>query len=225
VTTAYTDLRARAAADDSVLGLVLFGSVARGMGTAHSDVDVFVVVGADRGGWVTSRTAELDTVVLTVDELAHREDRWQRYSYRGARVLFDRAGGRVGELVAAQGTLTAQETDAWSREYLDGYVNFAYRAAKSRRDGRDDLARLDEIELVSWFLWALFAMHGRVRPYNKYLRWELSTYPLPLPWTADELVATLTDRPAAMFGGLERIARARGFGDVLDGWDDLHLLR
>ncbi|GIE98784.1 hypothetical protein Ari01nite_62490 [Paractinoplanes rishiriensis] len=60
MTTAYTDLRARAAADDLVLGLVLFGSVARGMGTGHSDVDVFVVVGADRGGWVTSRSAELE---------------------------------------------------------------------------------------------------------------------------------------------------------------------
>lgn len=225
MTTAYTDLRARAAADDSVLGLVLFGSVARGMGTGHSDVDVFVVVGADRGGWVTSRSAELDTIVLTLDELANREDRWQRYAYRGARVLFDRAGGRVAELVAAQGTLTAQETDAWSREYLDGYVNFAYRAAKSRRDGRHDLARLDEIELVSWFLWALFAMHGRVRPYNKYLRWELAAYPLPLPWSADELVAALTDRPAGLFCVLEPIARAKGFGDVLDGWDDLDLLR
>jgi hypothetical protein len=96
-------------------------------------------------------------------------DRWQRYSYRGAKVLLDRLDGRIAELARRQATLSAAESNAWVREHLDGYINFIYRAAKSRRDGQHDLAALDEIEAAPWFLWTLFALYGRVRPYNKYL--------------------------------------------------------
>lgn len=196
------------------------------MATAHSDVDVHVIV-AERGGqWSrTSRTPELDTVVMSLTELADVSDRWQRYAYRGARVLLDRLDGRIAHLVHTQATLTPAESDAWVREQLDGYVNFIYRAAKNRRDGHDDLARLEEIEAAPWFLWTLFALYGRVRPYNKYLRWELDTYPLPAPWTADYLIPALTERPSMLFPDLEIVARANGFGDVLDAWDELDLVR
>ena len=64
----------------------------------------------------------------------------------------------------------------WVREQLDGYLNFVHRAVKSRRDGRPEAARLDEIEAGPWL-------------------------------------------PA-----LERVARERGFGEVLDEWD-LDLMR
>lgn len=224
--TPFEKLRARAEADPSVAGLVLTGSRARDMATAHSDVDVHVIV-AERGGqWSrTSRTPELDTVVMSLTELADVSDRWQRYAYRGARVLLDRLDGRIAHLVHRQATLTPAESDAWVREQLDGYVNFIYRAAKNRRDGHDDLARLEEIEAAPWFLWTLFALYGRVRPYNKYLRWELDTYPLPAPWTADYLIPALTERPSMLFPDLEIVARANGFSDVLDAWDELDLVR
>lgn len=224
--TPFEELRARAEADPSVAGLVLTGSRARDLTTEHSDVDVHVIV-AERGGqWSrTSRTPELDTVVMSLTELADVSDRWQRYAYRGARVLLDRLDGRIAHLVHTQATLTPAESDAWVREQLDGYVNFIYRAAKNRRDGHDDLARLEEIEAAPWFLWTLFALYGRVRPYNKYLRWELDTYPLPAPWTADYLIPALTQRPSMLFPDLEIVARTNGFGDVLDVWDELDLVR
>ena len=217
---AYATLVARATADPAVAGLILSGSQARDLGTAHSDFDVYVVV-AERGGqWAgTTRTAELDTVVLTLADLADVSDHWQRYSYRGARVLLDRLDGEIAALVRAQATLTPAETDAWVREYYDGYLNFVYRAAKSRRDGRDEPARLDELEAGPWLLWTLFALYGRVRPYNKFLRWELETHPLPAPWTADRLIAAVAERPSLLFADLAADARAKGFGDVLDEWD------
>jgi hypothetical protein len=196
------------------------------MATGHSDVDVLVIVSERGGRWsTTSRTPELDTIVMTLAELADVSDRWQRYAYRGARVLLDRLDGRIADLVHGQARLTPTESDAWVREQLDGYINFIYRAAKNRRDGRHDLARLEEIEAAPWFLWTLFALYGRVRPYNKYLRWELDTYPLPAPWTADHLIAALTERPSMLFPDLEAVARAKGFGDVLDAWDELDLVR
>ncbi|MDP9794830.1 putative nucleotidyltransferase [Catenuloplanes nepalensis] len=224
MTNRYEELLARAAADETVLGVILSGSRARGAATEHSDFDVYVVVGERDGAWRTSRTPELDTIVMSPADIADVSDEWQRYSYRGARVLLDRLDGHIAELVRRQATLSPAETDAWVREYLDGYLNFAYRAAKSRRDGRPEAADLDERESVAWFLWTLFALYGRVRPYNKFLRWELDTHPLPAPWTADHLIATLTERPSALLPELERAVRAKGFSDVIDEWD-LSLLR
>ncbi|GAA1897500.1 hypothetical protein [Asanoa iriomotensis] len=209
-------------ASPDVVGLILSGSQARGTAGAFSDHDVIAVV---RAGGGHPASGSLDLAVLTVDELADVSDRWQRYAYRGAVVLLDRLDGRIAALVAAQASLSPSEVDAFVREYLDGYVNFVYRAAKSRRDGHDDLARLEEIEAASWFLWTLFALYGRVRPYNKYLRWELSRYPLPSPWTADRLVVAMADRPSSLFPDLEVVARAGGFGDVLDAWPNLDLIR
>jgi hypothetical protein len=43
----------------------------------------------------------------------------------------------------------------------------------------------------------------------------------------DELVARadLADRPSRLFADLEPVVRARGFGDVLDEWAELDLVR
>ena len=225
MTSAYADLLARAHADPDVLGLILSGSQARGATTAHSDVDVYVIVPAHGGSWARSRGRDLDIAVLTVDDLADVSDRWQRYSYRDAVVLLDRLGGRIAELAERQATLTPAESAAMAPEELDGYLNLIYRAAKSRRDGHPDLARLDELEAAPWFLWTLFALYGRVRPYNKYLRWELDTYPLPAPWTAGHLIPALAERPSSLFAELEPVVRAKGFGAVIDAWDDLDVVR
>ncbi|MEU5726934.1 nucleotidyltransferase domain-containing protein [Micromonospora sp. NPDC047738] len=223
---AFEDLLARAYADPAVVGLVLTGSYARGMATVHSDHDVHVVVRSRDERWhATRRTAELDEIVCTVDELADTSDPWQRYAFRGAKVLLDRLGGNVTALVERQAVPTEAEATAWARDALDGYLNLAYRAAKSRRDGNELAATLDERESVPWLLTAVFALHGRLRPYNKYLHWELETYPLPGPWTAVAFPARALRDPVGLFSDVARLARERGHGDVLDGWgDDLALL-
>lgn len=221
--SAFEDLIARATADPRVRGLVLSGSQARGLGTGHSDHDVFVVVDeADQ--WTTSRSTELDEIVYTVDGLGDTSLHWQRYAFRGAQVLLDRLGGGIAERVATQATPTAAEATAWARENLDGLVNQLYRAAKSRRDGADLAARLDEMESVGWFFATVFTLHGRLRPYNKYLQWELATHPLPEPWDAGFPARVAAD-PPAMFADVAALARRCGHGDVLDSWgDDLALL-
>ena len=221
--TPFDDLVARATVDSRVRGLVLTGSHARGLATAHSDHDVVIVVDRE-GDWPYRRTPELDEIPYTVPGLADTSLLWQRYAFRGARVLLDRLDGRVAELVARQAAPTEQEATRWAREGLDGYVNFLYRAAKSRRDGEPLAARLDEMESISWLLTAVFAMHGRLRPYNKYLRWELETFPLPAPWDPT-LPGRLAADPAGLFADVCALARRCGHGDVLDEWgDDLTLI-
>ena len=95
--------------------------------------------------------------------------------------------------------------------------------------------RLDAAESVAWLLDVVFALAGRVRPYNKYLAWELRTHPLAVPeWSAERLLpqleAMLDGDPAplrASYAVVERECRAWDaahgttvLGDLLDGWGD-----
>ena len=210
--------------DPAVAGVVLTGSHARGLATPHSDVDLCVIV--HERTRPRRRTSTIDEFVCTPDELADTSDIWQRYAFRGAKILLDHLDGHIAQLVERQATPTEAEAREWAREGLDGYINFLYRAAKSRRDGNHLAATLDERESVSWLETTIFALHQRIRPYHKYLLWELTAFPLDEPWSKDTLPRRLRDDPAGLFPDVERLARANGLGDVLDGWgDDLTLLR
>ena len=197
------------------------------MATAHSDYDVIVVVDSPTDVWhETTRTATIDEIVYTLADLADTSLTWQRYAFRGAQILLDRLDGGIDDLVRAQATPTDIEARRWAAEHLDSYINQAYRALKGRRDGRVAEARLDEMETAGWFLATLFPLYGRLRPYNKYLRWELATYPLGPPWEAESLPERVTADPVGLFGEIAAVARDRGHGAVLYAWgDELALFR
>ncbi|HZC15197.1 MAG TPA: hypothetical protein VE309_00400, partial [Caulobacteraceae bacterium] len=75
---------------------------------------------------------------------------------------------------------------------------------------------------------ALFALHdGRLRPFHKYLQWELETWPLErMPWPPgaflDKLLAILEtadrDLQRQMLAAVETLFRAAGHHRVFDGW-------
>jgi predicted nucleotidyltransferase len=95
----FKELVSRAEADPAILGLVLSGSHARGMATAHSDFDVYVMV-RDRGGqWTRFRRApELDEIFCTLAELADINRAGHRYAFRGARCGIAWAAGSANWL-------------------------------------------------------------------------------------------------------------------------------
>jgi hypothetical protein len=78
-------------------------------------------------------------------------------------------------------------------------------------------------------------LHDRIRPYNKYLRWELQQYPLGgEEWRPDVLLPRLglvvsrgdIATQQVLFRLMEHLARSRGLGAVVDGWEpDLARLR
>jgi hypothetical protein len=233
--------------DPSILGLVLSGSAARGMGTERSDVDVYVVRD-DAVEREKSQRAAIDEIPISLADL-ERVDRhgtgdWYfRWSFAYAQVLRDEAGGRVTEAVRRQATVDDDE-QRWTlidQDRLDGYVNFAYRALKSHRDGRDLEARLDSAESLPWLLDVVFALAGRLRPYNKYLPWELREHPLGVPeWSAEaflpEIELMLAGDAAAVrrtFAVVDREVRAwdtahgtTACGDLVDEWGrELEILR
>jgi predicted nucleotidyltransferase len=217
---------ARAAADPGVRGVILSGSRARGTETARSDYDVTIVVAEQAQPWRhDTRTDTLDEVVCTVEALADTSVHWQRYAYRGAKVLLDRLNGGVAELVDRQATFSAEEAARHARTSLDGYVNQLYRCVKSRRDGFADAAFLDELESLPWLLETVFALHGRLRPYNKYLRWELESFPLPGHWNTALMPDRVRTASLRLFGAVETLARRHGHADVFEGWgSDIELI-
>ncbi len=190
-------LAERNAADhgDRLLGLVLSGSAGRAYATERSDLDVCVVLtDEEAAGRVTTHSAQVDEAVDAWSELTTvppfgSDGWWYRWSYAWAPVLLDRTGGELTRAVQRQATLTPAEADEvlLRHDRLDGWVNFGYRALKNDRDGRALEARLDAAESVAWLLDVVFALAGRVRPYNKYLPWELRTHPLE-GWAADDLL-------------------------------------
>lgn len=234
--------------DPAIVGVVLTGSAARGMATSHSDVDVYVVLADGVDPRRAEKSRYLDELPVTLDELETppafgTEGWWNRWSFAWAQVLRDDTGGRVAAAVHRQATLDPDEQRhiLTQGDRLDGWLNFAYRAAKSARDGRQREARLDAAESVPWLLDVIFTLSGRVRPYNKYLAWELESHPLTVPeWSADALLPLLErmldgelDALRAAYPIVDRECRAwdvahreSALGDLIDGWgSELDLFR
>ncbi|MDT0347356.1 hypothetical protein [Streptomyces litchfieldiae] len=238
----YAALLRAAHADPAVAGAVLTGSQAReGMPTVHSDHDVFVITRDGRHTDIGARhTAVLDVVVMPLAEfrthgLPESGSDFNRYAFVHAQVVKDTEDGLIARLVDRKAALTGEEAGPTAAGYLDAFTNITYRALKNHRDGRTLEARLDAAEVHPFLLGHIFAMERRVRPFNKYLGWELAHHPLAdLRWRPGRLLPLLDELLArgapgtlrTLFAEVEPAARAAGHGPVLDAWgDDLRLLR
>lgn len=226
---------------DDFLGLVLSGSAGRGLDTDRSDLDLLVILTpeAATGQRAPSvRTTALDLIPLALEHLetvAGFDDPQYgyRWSYAWAPTLLDRTGGRIAQAVERQTRLDRDESLAILLQHsrLDGWINLAYRALKSARDGNAFEAGLDGSESIPLFLDVVFALEGQVRPYNKYLPWVLRNHPLT-GWPAETLLSLLprfgAGDPAALrsaFGHLRECCSQFGDGSdkvtlqaVFDGW-------
>jgi hypothetical protein len=228
----FEDLVEIAQAREEIVGLYLFGSRGRDfMVDERSDWDVCVVLAGretreefDRE-FPYTHGGRVEVVSATLDELRGARSEHGRYAAAHARVVLDKTGGELTRVVDGLESLPSGSREAVVREALDGYINQSYR---SLRYG----TRLDAVEAIPYALRTIFALANRVRPYNKYLEWELRHHPVD-GWTADELLPlidrVLTGEPEAqheLFNRLEEPARREGFGDVVDGWEpDVEWLR
>jgi hypothetical protein len=230
----------------NLLGIVLSGSAGRGIATDRSDLDVFVVLADNSGEPAPHRSAAVDEIPVTLSDVETvpafgTRGWWFRWSFAWAPVLLDRTNGRLPSALRRQATVTPDEAQSIlvAHDRLDGWLNYAYRAVKSHRDGRGLECRLDAAESVPWLLDVMFTLAGRVRPYHTYLPWELREHPLP-HWPADELLAmlaaTLDGEPAAIRTAFQRVETLCAAYDaeravpvlvpIINGWgDDLRLLK
>ena len=212
-----------------IVGVVVTGSRGRNAYVhAGSDWDLRVVVqdGEDvfADSLDTPHGSKVEVAATTLTGFRDAPD-WDRYSYAHVRVPVDKLDGEVRRLVEAKGSLAAAEAHELARESLGAYTNSLYRSLRDAELGLDLAARLDAADAISALLTAIFALERRVRPFNKYLRWELATYPLRA-WDPDELLALVAgaleggaDAQRALLRAVEPRARAHGHGDVIDDWE------
>lgn len=231
----YRQLVERAREDDDVLGLILTGSRGRGFRVRpDSDYDVRLVL---REGAVdtysTPHGSPVEVVSLPLPEfrrtgLPGSGSEWDRYSYVRCELVLDKPGAGLARLLAEKATLSETEAQGLAPLALDDYVNSYYRAARNHQNDLPLEARLDAVESIGPLLTTLFALHRRVRPFNKFLGWELRLEPLPGGrWAADTFLPRLQHvlglgDPAEqqrLFRDVEQLARDHGLGDVIEGWE------
>lgn len=225
--------------DPRILAFWLDGSRGKGHETAASDYDCTLVVSDEAAGAYGELAAEFrdgfDLVILTLDQFREAAawggpDAWNRYNFTHLTPLVDKTG-EIAALMREKSVIPTAEVQAFIAARLDHFTNQIYRALKCRRDGRLLAAELEASEAVGSLLDALFALNGgRLRPYYKYLEWELETHPLEfLPRPAAQLVpALLALRSDAalqreLFEETQRLFRHHGYGAVFDAWGDAAL--
>jgi hypothetical protein len=208
-------LLARASADDNVVGLLLHGSRARGLYvTEQSDLDAILVVRDPRGEYPSGHGNPVEVVEVTS---LHDLPEWMLPALLWNEPLLD----RTGEVAEQLRELTTVDP-ASAGDPLDGFVNMVYRSLKNARVDNALGALLDAQESIPWFLEFVFRIHGRLRPYNKWLEWELREHPLPVPVDVElRRRAARADAAAqhALFRQAETIARDAGLSAVIDGWE------
>jgi len=242
----FQSLLADAQEDPDVLGVFVFGSRSReGFVDERSDYDVGVVV-ADRDGalagfderWPYAHGAGVEIASSTLSELRKHGEygsptEWARYQYSHAALLIDKSG-EVENVLRGKERVPEGVRAEVVEDALGGYVNSTYRSLRNRMIGVEQGARLDAAESLPHALTAIFAMEARVRPFNKYLEWELRLHPLvDRAWAADTLLPRLgavlagePDEQHALFRDVERVAREHQFGSAIDEWKpDLEWLR
>jgi hypothetical protein len=242
----YEELLRRAEDDAAILALWLGGSRGMGRPTEHSDWDIWLVAADDaierlRAELGVAGLAQMawrpgvDLILTTMGELERLDvtasnTNGRSHMFAHLNALVDKTG-EAQRLIDAKARIPAGEIAGVIHAALDHALNQAYRALKCLRDGDAGASRLEAAEGVNPFFDAVFALHdGRLRPYYKYLRWELETWPLTqLPDGGPALM----DRALSVLGldggaGLSALLaethaafRAAGHGAAYDGWGEV----
>ena len=230
----FAELVQFARESDDVLAVYVFGSRGRPDGLADdaSDYDVGVVLQDDADvaafdrRWPYSHGAPVEVTRTTLSELRTRGEygtpsAWTRPLYQVVDLLVDKTG-EVAAILESKRSVPADARDQILRDSLDAYINATYRSLRYRLVGVGAGVRLDAADAVPPLLDFLFALDGRVRPWNKYLESEARERPLPGRVTVDRLLTVLSgdqEEQQAVFRDVETLSRQHGLGRVIDAWE------
>jgi hypothetical protein len=233
----FQELTKDAQTDPHILAFWLDGSRGKGLETKHSDYDCTMIVEDDVAATYKQKYEafgypQIECKVRTLDEFKRQAswgapDAWNRYNYAYLKPLIDKTGS-IQEMMNSKARVPENEIRAFIEGSLDHYINQVYRSIKCTRDGTLLGARLEAAESIAPLLDALFALHDRrLKPYYKYLEWELEAHPLSqLPWDAKtfltKLLSILEAAPIPVQQEIlqetEKLFRGAGYDSVFDSW-------
>lgn len=185
-TRKFEQILEKAREDNRVIGLILAGGRGKGMSTKYSDYDIALIATEASISEVKSeykgQQDVIDIGVLSISQFRDyakigTEEDWDRYTYAHIKAQIDKTG-EIQKIIDEKGILPEDKKLKVAKDALGAYLNSLYRSVKNHRDGNMFASHFDACESLPWLLTFLFAIEGRVRPYNKFLKWELKNYPL-----------------------------------------------
>jgi len=237
------DLRRRileeAAADQNIIGLFSTGSCGKGMITDESDFDATMIVKDKVISEYINKYKGIggilcDLSVKTMSELKNAAAwggpmAWDRYNYTHLKAEVDKTG-KIQKIINEKGIIPADKRKEFVSASLDGFINQVYRSVKCFRDGNIIASQLEAADGLPSLLSALFGLEGRMKPFYKYLNWELTNYPLKkLPWPKDEFISILVkivqtgdlSTQQTVLKTVENLFRQEGFDELFDSWEEM----
>jgi hypothetical protein len=235
----YEKIYNEAKEDPNIIGFFLGGSRGKGFQTKFSDYDTYIIVKDSvinqyKERYPFRKYPGIDLIVFSFSKFKKYADwgsteAWDRYSFAYVKALIDK-NGKIQSILDEIAIVPKQNRSKFVAESLDAYINYLYRSLKCIRDGDIEAARLEAAFSIPGFLNVIFAIHeGRLRPYYKYLKWELNTFPLTkFPMDPKVIICMLmkildSADPKTQQDLLkitEEVLRKEGFGHVFESWGD-----
>ncbi|WP_455140939.1 nucleotidyltransferase domain-containing protein [Candidatus Hodarchaeum mangrovi] len=233
----FSQLRDIARTDSNIIGLILGGSRGKGKETENSDYDCWIIIKEEVYDEYKEKlnnfSPYIDLGITTLKKLRGYAEWgsslfWDRYNFAHITPMIDKTEGQLQQIIEEKGLLPSEFEYEFTSSNLDAYINSVYRSIKCLRDGNDIGYRLDAAESISYMLTVLFALHGRIKPYSKYLYWELESFPLTeLPWTPQEfinMIVRILDSgdyciQQKILHYVKQISQAKGYGKIFEEWE------
>lgn len=240
----YKLLLEESKANKDILGLFLGGSRGKSKEflTDKSDMDVYVVLSDTASNELKNKLKEYESEwfeirIFTISEFRGYADwgsdrEWDRYNFTHNVAVIDKTG-EVQKLMDEKGVLPEDIRIKLIRDSLDSYLNQVYRSAKYWRDGGNLSAYVDATESLPFLMTALYALEGRLKPYNKYFEWEIRNYPLKLfPWSVDGFISNYRHiletgdikTQGDILKEVKKLFISQGFQDIFDEWKNYYFI-
>lgn len=238
----FEQILEKAKNDNRIIGLIVKGGRGKGMFTENSDYDIALITTDESASNVKEeykgKQDILDISVLSMSGFrvyaaVGTAEEWDRYTYAHIKAQIDKTG-EIQKIIDEKGVLPKEHILQVAKNALDGYLNFLYRSIKNYRDGNIFASHFDACESLPRLLTFLFAVEGRVRPYNKFLMWELKNYPLKnLPIQLEDFLGKIEliiksgdiEIQKELHVLAERIALKNNCSDIIDSWRGYYFAR
>lgn len=228
------------AADETCLGVIVGGSVAKGLERDDSDVDVMLVVSDElfRDHWQKNQLfyfnvefcdyagGYIDGKYVTMDYLRAAADRGNeatRAAFIGAYVAHSKVGG-LDEIVRSIPVFQrAEQREKLQAFYAQFEAAYWYLTEAARRDDRYLLSRAAS-DLALYGCRLILEHNEVLYPYHKHLRVALERVtdrPAELPRLLDSLVSTPGDETARAF--YDAIKAFRNFNPAFEAWQTRYM--